>query len=76
MERTLKDADGRSKVVDSSGSLKCGNDNGCGWNEIVGECVVQISLFNARSVLNEGYAFVFRFWATSGKVLSESESHT
>lgn len=42
--RTLKDADGSSKVVDPSGGLEGSSNNGGGGDEIVGKGVVQVAL--------------------------------
>lgn len=45
-KRTLKDADGSSKVVDPSGGLEGSGNNGSGGDEIVGKGVVQVALAN------------------------------
>ena len=43
--RTLENADSGSEVVDSAGSLEGGGDDRDGGDEIVGEGVVQVALF-------------------------------
>jgi hypothetical protein len=48
--RTFEDSHGSGKVVDPSGSFKCGGNNGRGRDEIVGEGVVQVALNNYWSV--------------------------
>jgi hypothetical protein len=45
-ERTLKDADGSSKVVDPPGGLESGGNDRGGGNEIISEGVVQVALAN------------------------------
>lgn len=41
---TLEDADGGSKVVDTTGGLQSGGDDGGGGNQVVGEGVVEVTL--------------------------------
>lgn len=45
IKRTLEDSDGGREVVDPSGGLESGNDDGWGGNEIVGKGVVQVALW-------------------------------
>ena len=44
--RTLEDTDSRGEVVDTPGSAESGGDDGGGGNEIVGEAVVQVALYD------------------------------
>lgn len=44
---TLEDADSSGEVVDATGSLESGSENGGGGNEIVSESVVQVALISA-----------------------------
>jgi len=41
---SLKDTDSSWVVIDAASGAESGDDDGWGWDEIVGECVVQISL--------------------------------
>jgi len=41
---SLKDTDRGWVVVDAASGAESGDDDGWGWDEIVGECVVQVSL--------------------------------
>lgn len=41
---TFKDPDSGWVVVDPSGGSQGCSDDGWGWNEVVGECVVEVSL--------------------------------
>jgi hypothetical protein len=44
--RTLEDSDSRGEIVDAPGGLESGGDDRGRGDEIVGEAVVQVSLFN------------------------------
>jgi hypothetical protein len=50
MKRTLKNSDSRGKVVDTPGSADSGGDDRGRGNEIVGEAVVQVSLYIVSQV--------------------------
>lgn len=50
--RTLEDSDSRGEIVDAPGGLESGGDDRGRGDEIVGEAVVQVSLFHCQTAVS------------------------
>ena len=53
MGRTLEDSDGGGEVVDSTGGLEGGDNDGRSGDEIVGEGVVQVALRGGERLVTD-----------------------